>query len=180
MLDLLAVRVLLRPPTESDREPFVSAMLLSEALHRPWINDVATDAYFDRLLARADHERYDTRLVRLVDSGAIVGVFNLSEIVRGAFQNAFLSYAAVSGYERQGLMSEGLELMLERAFEELELHRIEANIQPPNAASIALVKRAGFVYEGTSRRYLQVDGDWRDHEHWAMLVEDWRERRPAR
>lgn len=149
-------------------------MLLSESLHRPWINDVATDAYFDRLLARVDDERHDTRLVCLREDGAIVGVINLSEIVRGAFQSAFLSYAAVSGYERQGLMSEGLALMVERAFGELGLHRLEANIQPPNAASIALVKRAGFVYEGISRRYLQVDGDWRDHEHWAILAEDWR------
>lgn len=154
-------------------------MLLSEELHKPWINDVATDAYFDRLLARVDDERHDTSLVRLRDGAAIVGVINLSEIVRGAFQNAFLSYAAVSGYERQGLMSEGLALILDRAFEELGLHRLEANIQPLNTASIALVKRAGFVYEGTSRRYLQVDGVWRDHEHWAMLVDDWHARGPG-
>ncbi|HWD69736.1 MAG TPA: GNAT family protein [Solirubrobacteraceae bacterium] len=168
------MRVLLRPPTESDREQFVAAMLLSEPLHKPWINDVATDTYFDRLLARADDERHDTMLACLVDGGAIVGLINLSEIVRGAFQNAFLSYAVVTGYGRQGLMREGLRLMLERAFEALGLHRLEANIQPPNAASIALVKRAGFVYEGTSRRYLQVDGDWRDHEHWVMLADEWR------
>lgn len=165
--------MLLRSPTESDREQFVAAMALSEQLHRPWINDVATDAYFDRLLARVDDARHDTRLVCLLDEGAIVGLINLSEIVRGAFQSAFLSYAAVSGYERQGLMSEGLLLMVERAFVELGLHRLEANIQPPNAASIALVRKAGFVCEGTSRRYLQVDGDWRDHEHWVILAEEW-------
>ncbi len=167
------MRVLLRSPIESDREPFVSAMLLSEHLHRPWINDVATDAYFDRLLARVQDERHDARLVCLRDGGTIVGVINLSEIVRGAFQSAFLSYAAVSGYERQGLMSEGLQLMVEHAFQELGLHRLEANIQPANLPSIALVKRAGFVLEGASRRYLQVDGDWRDHQHWVMLAEDW-------
>jgi ribosomal-protein-alanine N-acetyltransferase len=69
--------------------------------------------------------------------------------------------------------------MLDRAFEELGLHRLEANIQPLNATSIALVKRAGFVHEGTSRRYLQVDGDWRDHEHWTMLADDWRAHRPG-
>ena len=167
------MRVLLRSPTESDREQFIAAMALSEELHKPWINDVATDTYFDRLLERVDDERHDARLVCLLDGGAIVGVINLSEIVRGAFQNAFLSYAAVSGYERQGLMSEGLQLMLERAFGELGLHRLEANIQPPNQPSIALVSRAGFVCEGTSRRYLQVDGDWRDHQHWVMLADDW-------
>jgi ribosomal-protein-alanine N-acetyltransferase len=169
------MRVLLRPPTESDREQFVAAMALSEALHKPWINDVATDAYFDRLLERVNDERQDPSLVCLIDSGAIIGLFNLSEIVRGAFQNGFLSYAAVSGYERQGLMSEGLQLMLERSFDQLELHRLEANIQPANEPSIALVRRAGFICEGSSKRYLQVDGDWRDHEHWVMLAEDWRD-----
>jgi ribosomal-protein-alanine N-acetyltransferase len=173
------MRVLLRPPTESDREQFVAAMLLSETLHKPWINDVATDAYFDRLLERVDDERQDPNLVCLADGGAIVGLFNLSEIVRGAFQNAFLSYAAVSGYERQGLMSEGLQLMLERSFDQLELHRLEANIQPANEPSIALVRRAGFICEGSSKRYLRVDGDWRDHEHWVMLAEDWRDGQPG-
>ena len=149
-------------------------MLLSERLHRPWINDVATDAYFDRLLARVEDDRHHTSLACLIEDGAIVGVFNLSEIVRGAFQSAFLAYAAVSGYEGQGLMSEGLQLLMQHAFDHLGLHRLEANIQPANAPSIALVRKAGFVYEGISRRYLQVDGDWRDHEHWVMLAEDWR------
>ncbi len=63
---------------------------------------------------------------------------------------------------------------MQRAFDDLALHRLAANNQPGNAASIALVKRAGFIREGTSRRYLQVDGDWRDHKHWVMLVEQWR------
>lgn len=174
MLDCAGVRVLLRPPTESDRERFVTAMRASERLHRPWVNNVATDGYFDRLLARVDDERQDTSLVCLREGGAIAGVLNLSEIVRGAFQSAFLSYAAVAGHERQGLMSEGLALLLERAFDELALHRLEANIQPANVASIALVRRAGFVCEGASRRYLHIDGDWRDHQHWVILAEDWR------
>lgn len=167
------MRVLLRPPVESDREQFVAAMRISEHLHRPWVNNVANDEYFDRLLERVGDRRQDASLVCLVGDGAIVGVFNVSEIVRGAFQSAFLSYAAVSGYERQGLMSEGLTLLLERAFEDLALHRLEANVQPANAASIALVRRAGFTCEGASRRYLHIDGDWRDHQHWVMLAEDW-------
>ncbi|MEP6742684.1 MAG: GNAT family protein [bacterium] len=68
----------------------------------------------------------------------------------------------------------GLQLMLQYAFKKLKLHRVEANIQPANAASIALVKRAGFSREGFSRRYLKVCGRWRDHERWAIVVEDWK------
>ena len=167
------MRVVLRPPVESDRQEFIRAMAASAELHLPWISDVATDSYFDRQLARVAHDRHDANLVCLAETGAIVGVFNITEIVRGAFQSAFVSYAAVAGYDGQGLMSEGLRQLVERAFTELDLHRLEANIQPANARSIALVRRAGFTYEGTSRRYLKLGGEWRDHEHWVLLAEDW-------
>jgi ribosomal-protein-alanine N-acetyltransferase len=166
--------VLLRTPLESDRAEFVAAMVASKQLHEPWMSDVATDEYFDRLLGRVDDERQDVNLICAIDGGAIVGVINLSEIVRGAFQSAFLSYAAVTGYEGQGLISEGLQLLLARAFDELGLHRLEANIQPGNGPSRALVRRAGFVCEGTSPRYLKLGGEWRDHEHWVLLAEEWR------
>ena len=73
-------------------------------------------------------------------------------------------------------MTEALQLTLRHAFVKLKLHRLEANIQPENTPSIALVKRAGFVKEGYSRRYLKISGRWRDHERWAILVEDWRKR----
>jgi len=71
-------------------------------------------------------------------------------------------------------MTEAIALMLRHAFVDLKLHRLEANIQPGNVPSIALVKRGGFVKEGYSRRYLKICGRWRDHERWAILVEDWR------
>ena len=69
-------------------------------------------------------------------------------------------------------MTEGLQLALQHAFTTLKLHRLEANIQPRNRASIALVKRCRFRREGFSPRYLKIGGRWRDHERWAMLAED--------
>ena len=77
-------------------------------------------------------------------------------------------------------MSEALGLVLKYSFEKLRLHRLEANIQPSNRASIALVKRTGFVREGFSRRYLKICGRWRDHERWAIIVEDWKAKRASR
>ncbi len=71
-------------------------------------------------------------------------------------------------------MSEGIRLVLNHAFYTLGLHRVEANIQPENIASINLVKGLGFILEGFSRRYLKINGEWRDHERWALTVEDWR------
>jgi ribosomal-protein-alanine N-acetyltransferase len=103
-----------------------------------------------------------------------VGVINVNEIVHGAFRSAYLGYYVFVPRAGQGYMSEGLALALRWAFRELRLHRLEANIQPGNEASRALVSRFGFRREGFSRRYLKVAGRWRDHERWALLVEDWR------
>ena len=111
-----------------------------------------------------------------IEDGALAGFINVNEIVRGLFQSAFLGYAAVAGYEGRGYMREGLELVMVRAFNDLGLHRLEANIQPGNLPSIALVRGAGFVREGFSERYLKIGGRWRDHERWAIRVEQWRER----
>ena len=69
----------------------------------------------------------------------------------------------------------GLNLLISEAFDVLNLHRLEANIQSGNVASIRLVSGAGFVREGFSRQYLNIGGKgWKDHERWALLNERWR------
>ena len=70
-------------------------------------------------------------------------------------------------------MSAGLKLLFSKAFEELKLHRIEANIQPENLGSIKLVEHHGFKKEGYSPRYLKINDTWCDHERWAITYEDW-------
>jgi [ribosomal protein S5]-alanine N-acetyltransferase len=103
--------------------------------------------------------------------GAIVGIVNLSNIVRGGFQSGYLGYYGFAGHERQGHMRAGLQAVIRHAFRTLRLHRLEANVQPDNAASRALVTACGFRLEGYSPRYLKVAGRWRDHERWAILAE---------
>jgi ribosomal-protein-alanine N-acetyltransferase len=171
------VRVEIRSPTTADRAEFLSAMRASRRFHRPWLTAPTTDEEFDALLSRVEDERYEPLLVCRRADGAILGFINLSQIVRGLFQSAYLGYGAVAAHAGQGYMREGLELVLARAFVELRLHRLEANIQPGNRASIALVRGAGFVREGLSERYLKIGGRWRDHERWAIRVEQWRGRR---
>jgi ribosomal-protein-alanine N-acetyltransferase len=70
-------------------------------------------------------------------------------------------------------MREGMQLVLGHAFRNLKLHRVEANIQPANRSSLAMVRKCGFVREGFSRRYLKICGRWKDHERWALLSEDY-------
>ena len=111
------------------------------------------------------------------EDDAIVGIFNIGEIVRGLFKSAYLGYYALAPHAGEGYMAEGLELVLRVAFRRLKLHRLEANVQPTNTRSLALVRRAGFVREGYSRRYVRIAGRWRDHVRMALLVEDWRARR---
>ena len=111
----------------------------------------------------------------LRSSGELAGVINLNEIVRGLFQSAYLGCYAFLPHVGRGYMGEGLLLILHRAFGEMRLHRLEANIQPDNKASLAFFRRAGFRREGYSPRYLKIGGRWRDHERWALLAEEWRE-----
>ena len=167
-------RVLLRSPTSADRDAFLAAMRSSRSLHGPWLVAPTTAAGFDRLLARVGDERFEPLLACRREDGAIVGFFHIGEIVRGTFQSAYVGYGAVAAHAGRGYMTEGMALLVARAFTQLRLHRLEANIQPGNAASIALVRRCGFVREGFSERYLKIGGRWRDHERWAIRAEQWR------
>ena len=74
--------------------------------------------------------------------------------------------------EGQGYMGDAVRLVIRHAFDGLGLHRLEANIQPDNVASIRLVEHCGFHKEGLSRRYLKIGGRWRDHERWAILADE--------
>lgn len=177
--------IYLRWPLRSDARAFVAAVRASARLHRSWVQAPETRARFAAYLARfagaASRELATATHVGLlacrVDDGAPAGVFNLSEIVRGAFQNAYVGYYAFAPYAGQGYMAEGLQLTLRFAFRVMRLHRVEINIQPSNTRSIALARGAGFRREGFSRRYVKLAGRWRDHQRWALTVEDWRGRR---
>ncbi len=169
-------RVYLRAPAEGDRDEFVALMRKSRSFHRPWATAPTDDGPFEVYLADARRPDFEAMLVCRVDDDAIVGFFNLSQIARGSLQSAYLGYAVGKPYARHGYMREGIELVLREAFGNLRLHRVEANIQPENKASIALAEGAGFRREGFSPRYLKIGGRWRDHERWAILADEWHAR----
>ena len=172
-------RVFLRTPTAGDAAEFTSLMRRSRRLHHPWLQAPTTAAAYAAYLARGRQRSRKLLLVCMLADGAIAGVINLNEIVRGRLQSAYLGYAAGVPFAGQGYMTEGLGLALGHAFTRMGLHRLEANIQPENRASIALARRLGFRLEGFSPRYLKLGGRWRDHQRWAIVREEWRAHRRA-
>ena len=166
-------RVALRVLERADREPFLALARESRELHRPWTYPPERSDQFDDLFARSRRDDFTCLLACLVeDQRAIVGVFTISQIVRGAFQSAYLGYYANQRHAGQGLMREAMEQVLDHAFGPLALHRLEANIQPGNQPSIALARGAGFRLEGFSPRYLLIGGQWRDHERFAITADE--------
>jgi len=164
-----SARVYLRHVRESDRREFVELMCESKHLHEPWISPPTNSQGYSQYLARtasSDHEGFV--LARYTDD-AIVGVINLNNVVRGSFLSASLGYYVGAPYSGQGYMAEGLALVKNYAFSTMNLHRLEANIQPDNVRSTALVKRSGFQFEGIAPAFLYIAGAWRDHERWACV-----------
>src|SRR5688500_10707237 len=153
---LMGDRTYLRPLTAGDRDPLITMASASRRFHSPWATAPATAAAFAVYLQRTASERFVALVLYEKTNEQLVGVFNLSEIVRGGFHNAYLDYYANASFARQGLMTEGLRLTLRYAFKVLKLHRVEANIRPGNVASIKLVRRCGFEREGFSPKYLKI------------------------
>ncbi len=169
--DLTNGQVGIRRPNAQDCDEFLAMVECSKGLHEPWVTPPGTRELFDAYVRSRDRAGDDGFLVCEAGSGKIAGVVNINCIVRRAFQSAFLGYYGNAAFARRGLMAQGLTLVTQYAFKEMGLHRLEANIQPENTASIALAKKCGFEKEGFSPRYLYIAGQWRDHERWALRAD---------
>ncbi|MGW5421595.1 GNAT family N-acetyltransferase [Streptomyces sp. NPDC003943] len=168
----VGTRVGLRPFTAADADEFTARARESRELHAPWLFPPLTAeayaAYAGQLTGNPCRAGF---LVCDTADGSIAGFININNIVRGGFLSGALGYGAFAHAAGRGLLTEGLGLVLAYAFGPLGLHRLEANIQPGNTASRALVRRAGFRLEGFSPAMLFIDGAWRDHERWAITAE---------
>ena len=160
--------LLLRRAQKGDLDEIRTLYERSRFFHLPWAHPPKDYGSY-----LSDNGRY---FLCFETSGEIVGSFQISGIVRGYFQSAYLGYEVFTPYDRKGYMRIGLGLVIQEAFGSLNLHRLEANIQPGNIPSTRLVSGAGFVKEGYSKNYLNVGGKgWQDHERWALLNENWTE-----
>ncbi|MFJ8508335.1 GNAT family N-acetyltransferase [Streptomyces avermitilis] len=164
-------RVGVRPFTHDDEAEFLARVRESKDLHRPWLfppdSPDAYHAYAGRLIEDPTKAGF---LVCEKDGGGIAGFININNIVAGSFLNGTLGYGGFAHAAGRGLMGEGLALVVAHAFTTMGLHRLEINVQPGNAASIALARRCGFRLEGFSPAFLHIDGAWRDHERWAITA----------
>lgn len=165
------LRVRLAVPRVADGREFIEVMERSRALHHPWVAAPTTPEAWRRYLQRLQRPTEEGFLIRRLADNALCGVVNLNVITYEALCSAYLSYYAAAELSGMGYMKEGLQLVIERSFGVLGLHRLEANIQPGNEASIRLVESLGFECEGYSPRYLKIGGKWRDHERWALLAD---------
>jgi ribosomal-protein-alanine N-acetyltransferase len=171
--ELTTERLVLRLPLAADATRVAAYFNANREHHGPW-SPPRPEAFFtecfwaERLplylaeFARGEGVRF-VLSTRADPDGEIVGDVNLSQICRGAFQACYLGYNLDHCYVGSGVMAEALTEVIRYAFEDLMLHRIQANYIPTNERSGRLLRRLGFTVEGYARDYLYIDGAWRDH-----------------
>ena len=164
----------MRYPDISDLEEFTNLARKSEKFHRGLFRLARSRPEFDEYLKRAAEETTECFVICRNEDKAIVGTISLSQIYYGPFKNAYMGYGLGVEFIGAGYATEAVRLATRYAFTKLKLHRLEANIQSENQASINVARRAGFRKEGYSPRYLKIGGSWRDHERWAITREDWK------
>lgn len=162
--------ILLRALTGDDESVFVALAEDSFQFHRKWIKLPTDSEAFKRYLSGFEGENAFCFVV--CDADLIVGFVSLTGIEREPYCRGRLGYGVFEQYAKMGYMSSGLEHVIRLAFEDLELHRLEADIQPENFPSKRLIKKMGFTCEGISRKFIRINGEWIDHERWALTFDE--------
>jgi len=183
-LELVGRRVLLRPLRADDWEGWRDVRTRSRAWLEAWEpkpENGAPDPVTDREAFRArcgawDRQRhFDAAYgfgLFLLD-GRFAGEVSLGSVSRGPFQSAYVGYWIDEALAGQGLVPEGVVVLIRYAFEVLHLHRLEAAIVPRNAPSRRVVEKLGLRDEGTAVRFLQIQGVYEDHMRYAITAEEW-------
>ena len=172
--------VYLRLPVFGDFDAWAELRAESRAYLTPWEpvwpHDDLTRPAFRRRLRRytqelRDETAYPFFIFRKQDN-ALLGGITLSNIRRGVTQSCSAGYWTGERFAGQGVMQDAVRATIPFVFRELRLHRLEAACLPENEASRAVLLRTGFQYEGLARRYLRINGAWRDHLLFAMIESD--------
>ena len=176
-------RLRLRILSPDDRAEFIRVHEISRKFFRPWTPEIpagqTTEDQFNVQLNRASAgigSGTEYRFVGLLDDDRIAGFFSLSQVFRGAFENAFAGWSVSADVAGRGLATEAVGALLDIAFRDgpfgLNLHRVGASVIPTNLASIRVAEKNGFRREGLGVKYLKIAGQWQDHILLAKLREE--------
>ena len=171
--------VSLRPFTQSDAEALLGLRLKNRAFLTPFEPQRPTNIYTlsaQRQQIASDEEGFSNgrRFAFGIYLGdALVGRVSLDNVVRGAWQNATLGYFVDHEHNGKGIATSAVSSAVGYGFEEAGLHRVQAGVMPRNVRSIRVLEKVGFRFEGTSLRYLQINGTWEDHNMYAITSEEW-------
>lgn len=186
---LVGGRVLLRPLRPQDFGAWRAVRIASTDWLRPWEPEpepgapdpvADSDSFRGRCGAWERQRQFDSAYgfgLFLVDDEEFVGEVSLGSVQRGPFQSASIGYWIDRGHAGQGLVPEGVALILRYGFDELGLHRMEAAIVPRNRASRRVAEKLALREEGTARGFLQIGGVYEDHVRYAITAEEWAVRR---
>ena len=172
--------LILRHPNWADYEAWSDLRARNQDYLTPWepewgADHLSRNMYKARLSRLKKWVSKDTAFpfhVFRTQGELLIGSCNITHIERGAAQSAKLGYWIGEQYARNGFARAAVAEVSRFGFEKLGLHRIEAAVQPDNAASIRVLEAVGFGYEGKARGYLKIDGQWRDHLVYAKLSND--------
>ncbi|WP_406945898.1 GNAT family N-acetyltransferase [Halobacillus sp. SY10] len=106
------------------------------------------------------------------DTDELIGTVHLFQVLRGSLQSAFIGYFLDKDYNGRGFTTEAVRLLVNHAFVDLHLHRIEAGVMPQNKASIRVLEKAGFHKEGMAKKNVKINGKWEDHQVLAIINPD--------
>lgn len=173
-------RLVLKVLDESSAAQVLNYYVENRAFLSPWEqtrNEIFYTVDAQELSLKLDYDAIlKGELIRywifLKDSDALIGSIALTNIIRGIFKSCFMGYKLSERHTGNGYMFEAAKAVIDIAFGEMKLHRIEANIMPHNAASIRVVEKLGFNFEGVSPEYLKIGGKWEDHRRYAIINHD--------
>jgi ribosomal-protein-alanine N-acetyltransferase len=163
--------VLIRPIAIKDEKEYLKNYRASQKDLKPWVHVPSTGKAFREYVSEMQTAENKAYVVLEKQSNSIAGIVELRDIYMFDFKNSYIIYFGFKGQLRKGLMSSAVRDIIKLAFKTLKLHRLEANIQPTNVASLALAKACGFKKEGYSPKFIKKNGHWKDHERWAILNE---------
>ena len=104
--------------------------------------------------------------------GQLQGQLNVANVMYGSVSSAVLGYWISPSVAGRSIMPTSVALVTDYLMDQVGLHRVEINIRPENVASLRVIQKLGFRYEGLKQRYIHINGDWRDHYVFALTKEE--------